>query len=66
MDTRIRLRNYSSMLNSLNSFYYKRVGFPGGSDGKVSACNVGETWVQSLGREDPLGKETATHSNTLA
>ena len=25
-----------------------------------------ETWVQSLGREDPLEKEIATHSNTLA
>ena len=24
------------------------------------------TWVQSLGREDPLEKEMATHSNTLA
>ena len=25
-----------------------------------------ETWVQSLGREDPLEKELATHSSTLA
>ena len=25
-----------------------------------------ETWVQSLGREDPLQKEIATHSSTLA
>ena len=25
-----------------------------------------ETWVQSLGREDALEKEMATHSNTLA
>ena len=25
-----------------------------------------ETQVQSLGREDPLEKEMATHSNTLA
>ena len=24
-----------------------------------------ETWVQSLGREDPLEKEMATHSSTL-
>ena len=28
------------------------LGFPGGSDGKESACNV-ETWVGSLGWEDP-------------
>ena len=27
---------------------------------------VRETWVQSLGREDPLEKEMATHSSTLA
>ena len=25
-----------------------------------------ETWVQTLGREDPLEKEMATHSSTLA
>ena len=25
-----------------------------------------DTWVQSLGREDPLEKEMATHSSTLA
>ena len=25
-----------------------------------------ETWVQSLGLEDPLEKEMATHSSTLA
>ena len=25
-----------------------------------------KTWVQSLGREDPLEKETATHFSTLA
>ena len=25
-----------------------------------------ETWVQSLGREDPLEKEMATQSSTLA
>jgi len=38
--------------------------FPGGSDGKASALR--ETWVRSLGREDPLEKEMATHSSTLA
>ena len=26
---------------------------------------VWETWVQSLGQEDPLEKGMATHSNTL-
>ena len=39
--------------------------FPGGSDGKASAYNSRD-WVQSLGREDPLEKEMATHSSILA
>ena len=31
-------------------------------------ANVGdtETWVRSLGQEDPLEEEMATHSNILA
>ena len=37
------------------------MGFPGGSDGKESACNAGD-----LGQEDPLEKEMATHSSILA
>ena len=40
-------------------------GFPGGSEVKASACNV-ETWVRSLGWEDPLEKEMATYSSILA
>ena len=39
--------------------------FPGGSESELSACNV-ETGFRSLGWEDPLEKETATHSNILA
>ena len=31
----------------------------------MSACNVGDQ-VRSLDREDPLEKEMATHSSTLA
>ena len=49
------------------------MGFLGGSDGKVSACNGGEslpamqeTRVQSLGRDDSLEKGMATHSSTVA
>ena len=41
------------------------MGFPGGSDGKESACNV-EDWVWSLGWEDLLEKGMATHSSILA
>ena len=41
--------------------------FPGGSDGKVSGYNVGDPGLgRSLGWEDPLEKEMATHSSTLA
>ena len=39
--------------------------FPDRSVGKESACNA-ETWVRSLGCEDPLAKGKATHSSTLA
>ena len=39
--------------------------FPGGSVGKASAYNVKDL-VGSLGWEDPLEKEMATHSSTLA
>ena len=35
--------------------------FPGGSDGKDSACSAG-----GLGQEDPLEKGMATHSSILA
>ena len=35
--------------------YYTRAS-PGGSDGKVSACNEGDR-VQSLGWEDPLRRK---------
>ena len=41
------------------------MGFPGGSDGKEYACSTGDL-VWSLGREDPLKKEMATHSSILA
>ena len=40
-------------------------GFPAGSETKKSACNAGDR-VQSLGQEDPLEKEVATHSSVLA
>ena len=41
-------------------------GFAGGSDGKEFCLPMQKTQVQSLGREDPLEKEMATHSNILA
>ena len=40
-------------------------GFPGGSDGKASACNAGDQGsIPGSGR--PLEKEMATHSSILA
>ena len=46
--------------------YIKAVwGFPWGLDDKESACNAGETHVQSLGWEDLLEKEMVTHSSIL-
>ena len=40
-------------------------GLPGGSEVKVSV-GMQETRVWSLGQEDPLEKEMATHPGTLA
>ena len=47
---------------------YSLSGFPGGSDSKESACNVGDTGDAGSipGLEDPLEKGLATHSSTLA
>ena len=62
------------MLNNVSRNYYiiqTFSGFPGGSDGKASACNAGDPGSipglgRSLGWEDLLEKEMATHSSTLA
>ena len=44
------------------------VGFPGGSVGKVPPAvqQMQETWVQSLGWEDPLGEKMTIYSSILA
>ena len=44
------------------------MGFPGGSAVKNPPAiqEPQETWVQSLGQEDPLEEGRATHSGTLA
>ena len=52
-------------VNSFCSSPNLHQGFPGGSGDKASAA-MWETWVRSLGWEDPLEKEMATHSSTLA
>ena len=43
----------------------KAMGFPGGSDGKDPPA-MQETWVHSLGWEDPLEESMVTHSSILA
>ena len=44
------------------------MGFPGGSVVKnlPAVQETKETWVRSLGAEDPLEKEMAIHSSILA
>ena len=51
---------------SINSCIGSKLGFPGGWDGKKNLPAIQETWVQSLGWENPLGKEMAIHSSILA
>ena len=41
------------------------MSFPGGSDGKESACNAGDPG-SIPGQEDSLEKEMVTHSSVLA
>ena len=48
---------------------YLLLGFPDGSVVKnvhLPMKDILETWVPSLGQEDPLEKEIATHSRILA
>ena len=44
------------------------MGFPGGASGREPAgkCRRHETWVPSLGEQDPVEEEGATHSSILA
>ena len=43
------------------------MGFPGGPEVKnpPAVQETQDTWVQSLGRKDPLEKEMMTHSSIL-
>ena len=57
-------RKESDMTEQLHSLILM-CGLPGWLSGKESPA-MQETWVQSLGQEDPLEKEMATYSSTLA
>ena len=67
--TILSLQQFLSHLNwirpTLGIPTYAELPFPCGSAGKKSPA-VWETWVRSLGWEDPLEKWKATHSNILA
>ena len=56
--SRTRLSNWTNWLSI-------KLGFPGGLDGKESACNAGDQG-QSLGQENPLEEGMATHTSILA
>ena len=55
---------YVITMHSHNTDRYT-LGFPGGSDGKESACNAGDPG-SVLGQEDLLEKAMVTHSSVLA
>ena len=63
----VRLSRFAVHLKLSQHYYwlYPIKGFPGGSDGKESACSA-ETWVPSLSWEDPLEESMATYSSILA
>ena len=63
MEEAIPTRNYISGCQELGCSK-SLIGFPGGSDGKESACNVRDLGV-ILGWEDPLEEGMATHSSIL-
>ena len=46
------------------AFYVEIKGFPGGSDGKASACNAGDLGLRPGSGRSP-GEAMATHSSTL-
>ena len=49
---------------TISPLTFLTLGFPGDSDGSLPAMR--ETWVRSLGQEDPLEKKMAIRSSILA
>ena len=63
LDLPVHRRTQQVFAEWVNKGYLASVwGFLGGSDGLESACKQ----ILSLGRKNPLEKETATHSSILA
>jgi len=61
---RVGYNSETKQQQKIHTTIYK-MGFPGGSVAKNSLAKQ-EMWAQSLGQEDPLEKEMATHSSILA
>ena len=59
------VRSSQNIKHIVKTFLKIFLAFPGGSVVKNPPA-VQETWVQSLGQEDPLEKEMATHSSFVA
>ena len=54
---------------SFSILIYSIMGFPAGASGEEPACQcrwMQQTWVQSLGWEDPLEEGMVSHSHILA
>ena len=64
---------YYGVTNSIELIFhpYNLMGFPSGSSSKEPTCQCRrwrrqEMWVQSLGQDDPLEEEMATHASIFA
>ena len=62
------ITSFPFVMNKLLRGETLRLGLPRWHRSKETACQCRryEMWVRSLDREDPLEKEMATHSSTLA
>ena len=63
-----RLQNWGHAWRFISSIVFMCImGFPGGSDGKVSACNAGDLGsIPGLRRSSGWEKSMAAHSGILA
>ena len=59
------LKAFISQELTVKKLLYQRMGFPGGSDGKESACNAGDPGLIPESGRCP-GERLATHSSILA
>ena len=69
MDIKINKQLFKKAKTQNVKYFYDSIfvkSFPGGSEGKEYLPAMQETWVQSLGQEDPLEGGMVTHSSILA